>query len=100
MMSVFCAAKAEPSDFTILHITYRRLRRKSIYSFPPGTVISIGASSVSKELTGLHSLKYILSTATWLGETVMNYKVVRGVTVINLLAVGRSENQSDAHFRK
>ena len=43
-----------------------------MYLLPPGTVISIGASSVSKELTGLHSLKYILSTATWLGETVNN----------------------------
>ena len=38
----------------------------------PGSVISMGASSVSKELTGLHSLKYILSTATWLGGTVNN----------------------------
>ena len=72
MIPVFsCAAKGEPSDFTILHFTCRRLRRKSMHSLPcPGTVISIGASSVSKELTGLHSLKYILSTATWLGGTV------------------------------
>ena len=74
MVPVFsCAVMVEPSDFTILHITYRRFRRKSMYSLPyPGTVISIGASSVSKELPGLHSLKYILSKATWLGGTVNN----------------------------
>ena len=51
----------------------RRLWRTSMYSLPcPGTVISMDAFSVSKELTGLHSLKYILSTATWLGGTVNN----------------------------
>lgn len=47
MPIISCAFNAVPSALRILHFAYKRLLRKSMYSFPwPGMEISIGASSV------------------------------------------------------